>query len=702
MSEFEKLHPALQYHVVNSLGWSSLRPTQLQAIEPILSGVHCLLLAPTAGGKTEAAIIPVLSRMMTDAWPGVSVIYVCPIKALLNNLEQRLSYYAGLVGRRVAVWHGDVSQSQKGHALKDAPDILLTTPESLEGMLVSTRIVRKTWFGNLRVVIADELHAFAADDRGWHMRAVLRRLQQYVPQEMQRLGLSATVSNPDQLLNWFAPTGAKQVVGSATVSTDADVTVDFVGSLVNAGTVIARLHRGSKRLVFCDSRSSAEQLTSMLRGQDVRAFLSHASLSHSERKLAETAFAEEKDCVIVATSTLELGIDVGDLDHVIQIDAPATVSSFLQRMGRTGRRAGAKRSCLFLCTNDDSLMLALGICRLWGEAWVEAAYPPPEPWAIVAQQAMTATLECAQWPRQELIALLSAAFPESETRGVAEVVNHMVDAGYLMDTDGVLQIGPATEKQFGRAHYKDLLASFSGAQLLLGRFGSMEVGYIDPTMLTGEKQDRLILLAGKTWRITDVDWKRQTVWLEPAKEGGKARWTGTGRTLSREIAQGILRALRQGTGEHTVISKRACVEIEQIIEEVPDLGNSGALSITWNDSGAARLWTFAGTRANRTIAKQIESLVEVRRVDAIGVDLKTPIDPSALSAALLAAEIQFTADEIRDLVKPIKFSDCLPERLLVEIVRRRQFELPSDGKTEGCQVGQPSDDPMAKVSACQP
>ncbi|MCZ8227624.1 MAG: DEAD/DEAH box helicase [Burkholderiaceae bacterium] len=677
MNEFEKLHPALQYHVVNSLGWSSLRPTQLQAIEPILSGLHCLLLAPTAGGKTEAAIIPVLSRMMTDAWPGVSVIYVCPIKALLNNLEQRLSYYAGLVGRRVAVWHGDVSQSQKGHALKDAPDILLTTPESLEGMLVSTRIDRKAWFGNLRVVIADELHAFAADDRGWHMRAVLHRLQQYVPHEMQRLGLSATVSNPNELLTWFAPAGSKQVVGSASVSTDADVTVDFVGSLVNAGTVIARLHRGSKRLVFCDSRSSAEQLTSMLRGQDVRAFLSHASLSHSERKLAETAFAEEKDCVIVATSTLELGIDVGDLDHVIQIDAPATVSSFLQRMGRTGRRTGAKRSCLFLCTNDDSLMLAMGICRLWGEAWVEAAYPPPAPWAIVAQQAMAATLERGQWPRHELASLLSAAFPESGHQGISNVIGHMVDTGYLMDTEGILQVGPATEKQFGRAHYKDLLASFSGAQLLLGRFGSVEVGYIDPTVLTGKKEDRLILLAGKSWRITDVDWKRQTVWLEPTKEGGKARWTGSGRTLSREIAQGMLRALRQGTGEHTVISKRARIEIDQIIEDVPDAGNKGALSVTRTDSGVSRLWTFAGTRANRTIAKQIQSLVEVKRIDAIGIDLKTPIDPSELTDELLTTDIQFSPDEVEDLSKAIKFSECLSPSLLVEIVRTRQFELAS-------------------------
>ncbi|ABM39559.1 DEAD/DEAH box helicase [Polaromonas naphthalenivorans] len=675
MSEFDKLHPALQYHVVNSLGWSSLRPTQLQAIEPILSGVHCLLLAPTAGGKTEAAIIPVLSRMLTHAWPGVSVIYVCPIKALLNNLEQRLSHYARLVGRRVAVWHGDVSQSKKGHALKDAPDILLTTPESLEGMLVSTRIDRKVWFGNLRVVIADELHAFAADDRGWHMRAVLHRLQQYVPQEMQRLGLSATVSNPAELLDWFAPTGIKQVVGSASVSTDADVTVDFVGSLANAATVIARLHRGSKRLVFSDSRSSAEQLTSMLRAQEVRTFLSHASLSHSERKLAETAFAEEKDCVIVATSTLELGIDVGDLDHVIQIDAPATVSSFLQRMGRTGRREGARRSCLFLCTNDDSLMLAIGICRLWGEAWVEAAYPPPEPWALVAQQAMVATLERAQWPRRELIALLCGAFPESSRPGITDVIDHMVASSYLMDTHGVLQIGPATEKQFGRAHYKDLLASFSGTQLLLGRCGSAEVGYIDPTMLAGDKPVRLILLAGKSWRITEIDWKRQTVWLEPAKEGGTARWNGSGRTLSREIAQGILRALRQGAGEHTVISKRARLEIEQVTQDLPETGNDGALSVTRNEAGAARLWTFAGTRANRTLARQIQSLAESRRIDAMGIDLKTPVDLSDLSAELLSTALAFSPEEVKELAKPIKFSECLPATLLLQIIRKRQFGL---------------------------
>jgi ATP-dependent Lhr-like helicase len=246
--------------------------------------------------------------------------------------------------------------------------------------------------------------------------------------------------------------------------------------------------------------------------------------------------------------------------------------------------------------------------------------------------------------------------------------------GFLMDVDGVLQIGPITEKQFGRAHYKDLLASFTGAQLLLGRFGNVEVGYIDPTMLTGDKEGRLILLSGKSWRITDVDWKKRVVWLEPVKEGGKARWTGSGRTLSREIAQGILRGLHQGAGEHTIISKRARAQTEQIMEDVPDTPIGTNFSITRNDSGGARLWTFAGTRANRTTAKQIQSLVEVRRVDAVGLDLKTPIELGSLSADLLTSEIMFSEGELIELAKTVKFSECLPIAFLDQIVRLRQFD----------------------------
>ena len=671
--EFDQLHPAMQYHVVNSLGWSTLRPTQLAAIAPIHAGTHCLLLAPTAGGKTEAAAIPMLSRMLMEEWPAASVLYICPIKALLNNLEQRLTYYAGLVGRRVEVWHGDVSQSRKQRALKDAPDILLTTPESIESMLISTRVDQQEWFGNLRAVIVDELHAFAADDRGWHLRSVLHRLDQYLKRPLQRIGLSATVSNPQELLDWLAPIGERAVVGSASVSTDADVTIDHVSSLENAATVIARLHRGQKRLVFCDSRSSAEQLSSMLRAHEVRTFLSHASLSASERRQAEAAFAEEKDCVIVATSTLELGIDVGDLDKVIQIDAPSTVSSFLQRMGRTGRRGDSKRNCLFLTTNDNAFLLALGITQRWSEAWVEAAVPPAKPWPIVAQQAMVATLERGELPMHELADVLAGSFPELDRSPIDQLVEHMVKIEYLDRSDGVVRVGPRMEREFGRGHYRDLLASFSGSMLLTGKHGSAEVGYIDPTVLTGEQENRLILLAGRSWRVTGIEWSKKTVWLEPAKEGGKARWMGGARSLSREVCQGIRVVLAEGTFASLTLSQRAKAALKFLQDDMSI--SSGSHFITSRPEEAiVRTWTFAGTRANRTFARNATGAGSKVKFDALSVQA-----PASLLESAPGTWMTLTDDELAVFAETIKFSVCLPRNLLAETVVARAFEVDKRG-----------------------
>lgn len=669
MNEFEQLHPSLQYHVVNSLGWSTLRPTQLAAIAPIHSGSHCLLLAPTAEGKTEAAAIPMLSRMLTESWAGTSVLYICPIKALLNNLEHRLTHYAGLVGRRVEVWHGDISQSRKNRALRDAPDILLTTPESIEAMLISVRVNRPAWFGNLRAVIVDELHAFAGDDRGWHMRSILHRLDQYLEQPLQRIGLSATVSNPTELLAWFAPKGTRTVVGSASVSTEADVTIDHVGALENAATVISRLHRGEKRLVFCDSRSSAEQLSSMLRAKDMRTFVSHASLSVSERKQAEAAFTEEKDCVIVATSTLELGIDVGDLDRVIQIDSPSSVSSFLQRMGRTGRRQGALRNCLFLTTNEHAFMLALGVTKKWSEAWVEAAVPPAEPWHIVAQQGLVLVLERGEIPTTEMVELLHGSFPELPSNDIAALAEHLVQKGFLDRAQGVVRVGPETERVYSRGHYRDLLASFSGSMLLTGRHGASEVGYIDPTVLTGEKDSRLLLLAGRSWRVTEVDWSKRIVWLEPAAEGGKARWMGGARSLGREVCQAIREVLATGAPTIVTLSHRAKNALQGLIEELP-ISPGTNFVVTRSDAGLARTWTFAGTKRNRTMAHHASVGGQKVRFDSMSVNA-----PAAMLVDASLATLTLTDSETGAFADAVKFFECVPTDLLKRTITARNFEL---------------------------
>ena len=665
---FERLHPAVQYHVVNSLGWSTLRPTQLAAIEPIHQGLDCLLLAPTAGGKTEAAIIPILSRMLEQSWPGTSVLYVCPIKALLNNLELRLTHYAGLVGRRVAVWHGDVSAGRKRKALGDPPDILLTTPESLEAMLVSPKIERQAWFGNLRVVVVDELHAFAGDDRGWHLRAVLSRLDRYAPEALQRIGLSATVGNPEQLSRWFSPSPARCVVGSSMVSTDADVMIDFVGSLENAATVIERMHRGRKRLVFCDSRSGAERLSSALRQLGVRTFVSHASLSVDERKQAEAAFADEKDCVIVATSTLELGIDVGDLDHVIQLDAPGTVSSFLQRMGRTGRRQGQQRNCLFLATSSQALLLALGIIQKWAQAWVEDAQPPEEPWNVVAQQALVMTLEHGQLPLTELRRGLALAFPELWAEDIGLLLRELVLKSWLFSPSaGLVQIGPASEKEFGRSHYRDLLAVFTGADLLVAKHGATEVGYVDPSVLSGEADERLILLAGRSWRVGSIDWARRTAWIEPASSGGKARWQGGSKVISAAIAAAVRQVLESGEVGAGQLSRRARSALDDSRETIP-LGSPTACVDA--GSGRFRMWTFAGTLANRAMARRLQR-VGARGSDELGVDFR--LDPNGGLTELLDAPIALGEKEVAELSSAIKFAALLPSALLMRLVVARLF-----------------------------
>ena len=670
-SPFERLHPAVQYHVVNSLGWGSLRPSQLAAIEPILAGMDCLVLAPTAGGKTEAAMIPLLSRAQTEHWRGLTVLYVCPIKALLNNLEQRLSRYAALFGRSVQVWHGDIGQGAKARAMREPPDILLTTPESLEAMLISLRVEREAWFGDLRTVIVDELHAFAGDDRGWHLRAVLCRIDAYARVPLQRIGLSATVGNPQELLGWLVGHGTGVLVGEAAPSVDADVVVDFVGSLENAVTVISRLHRGSKRLVFCDSRGKVEQAAAGLRALGVRTFVSHSSLSVSERRSAEQAFAEENDCVIVATSTLELGIDVGDLDHVIQIDSPTSVSSFLQRMGRSGRRSGTRRNCTFLATSDDALLLACGVVGLWRAGFVEPVRAPAEPWHLVAQQSMAIVLETGGVPRIELLRRLRQLFPELEGRLVDSLLDHMVAVDILCAEDEVLAFGRRGEDLYGGQHFIDLVSSFESPPLLLARHGAAEIGYVDPMSLRRSPDDErpvVLLLGGRNWKVLDVEWSRRLVWVEPAGEGGNARWLGASRALSAAVCQSIQRAICEREID-VVLSRRATARMGALREGLP-VFERGRTTVERLPEGRYHWWTFAGGAANRVLLMAAQG--SAKRADDYGIEADgDPPAPEKLEDALGDGEEHRLADVP---IEP-KFADCLSLELRARYAAARFLDM---------------------------
>ncbi len=676
MTPFESLHPALQHHLVNALGWRRLRPLQEAAILPLTQGQHALLLAPTAGGKTEAGILPVLSRMASESWSGMSVLYVCPIRALLNNLEPRLAMYAGFVGRTVARWHGDILQSARRRILRSPADILLTTPESLEVLLDSRSVDRTALFSGLQAVVVDELHSFAGDDRGWHLLAVLDRIRRISGREQQRIGLSATVGNPQELLDWLAGhcEGTRTVIAMPPTAqaSPPDVTLDYVGNLDNAATVISRLHRGEKRLVFCDSRSRVESLAENLRAQGVSTHVSHSSLSLEERRQAEQAFAEGTNCVIVATSTLELGLDVGDLDRVIQIDAPATVASFLQRMGRTGRRSGTQRNCLFLATDDDSLLRAAAILRLALLGYVEPVCPPPLPLHLFAQQVMGLLLQEGALVRSEISHWLLrlpcfGLVPKAE---LDAVIDHMLDKHILFADGGILSFGPEGERQFGFRHFAELFSIFQSPPLFQVLHGRSEVGYVHQTSFQVRNQGTpVLLLGGRGWLVKFVDWKRRIAYVEPSAERGRSRWLGQSPPLHFKLCQAMREVLLSEPmlGQRT---KRATEQLATVQSSFAWL--TGAETALVHDAhGKTMWWTFAGQLANAALAETLRGAGSAR-VSNLALAFDGRVSAESLTQELAAhSEASYRPEFSEDAIEGLKFQQCLPAQSIREVLERR-------------------------------
>ena len=680
---FERLHPALQHHIVNSLGWTSLRPLQEHAIPPVLDGDHALLLAPTAGGKTEAAVFPLLSRMLTERWSGLSVLYICPIKALLNNMESRLRDYGALIGRRVDLWHGDVGASRRRAIMQERPDLLLTTPESIEVMLVSSRAEPRVLFRDLQAVVVDELHAFAGDDRGWHLLAVLERVRHLAGREIQRLGLSATIGNPEALLEWLAPASSRprRVVAPAGEATrSASVYLDYVGSVRNAARVVSALHRGEKRLVFCDSRARVEALAAELRQAGTETFVSHSSLALDERRRSEEAFSQSRDCVIVATSTLELGIDVGDLDRVIQIDAPATVASFLQRLGRTGRRPGTVRNCLFLATSDDGFLRASGLLRLWLDGYVESVVPPPEPFHIFAQQLLALALQEGRVGRQMWREWLGAmpAFRAMALEHLNDIIEFMLTRGILVEDGGMLSIGVEGERSFGRRHFMELMSVFTSDPLFSVRHGRTELGLVHPLSFQVRRDGPVVLLlAGRNWEVSHVDWDHRVAYVKASTERGRSRWIGPGIPLSFDLCRAIRRVLVEGSLP-VDISKRARTKLDELQQDFSWVDATGT-AIVRDQAGASRWWTFAGLRANTALGQLTGPLrLPVSREDNLSIRLRDGVGIEELRRRVDDLPRDTIADLFpvtTDATETLKFSSCLPEELALRTIRQRGSDV---------------------------
>ena len=612
MSVFSSFSPRLQEAIVARLGWTSLRPVQELAGEALLAGENAVILAPTAGGKTEAAFFPALSMMIEDAPLGVGVIYVAPIKALLNNQADRLGLYTEMVGLTRFVWHGDVDDPARRRFLKEPTDLVMTTPESLEVMLVSPRVDERKLFGDLRMIVIDEVHAFAGTDRGAHLSSVIERIAALSRHDVQRVGLSATVGNPEVILKWMQGSSrrAGRVVDPPKKPVARRVEVVHRQTQVELAREAARSARGQKSLFFCQSRATTEAVAETMGRTGTTVFVHHSAVSREQRQEAEARFAQGTDACIVCTSTLELGIDVGDLDRVLQADAPSTVSSFMQRMGRTGRRAGQVANTTFYCETVASILQAVALVELAKSGWVESIVPETRCWPVLIHQLVAMSLADSGVNADDAWAHLSRV-PDFACIDRAEfdrLVEWLLHDEALCQTAGRLVLGPKVERQFGRRNFMELYAVFSSPQTYTVQTASGQaIG-----TLTQDFVDRLVeevscfLLGGRAWLVTSIRHTDRRVVVDSAPRGREPSWGSVlPQFLGRELCERI-RALLVSTEPVPFLDGPAAEALAAHREEMREVLEPERHQLEFVP-GELRWWNFAGGRINATLRYAIEA-----------------------------------------------------------------------------------------------
>ena len=561
---FYRYAPFIQEYIYHK-GWTQLRDVQVDACEAIMdTDKNVLIASGTASGKTEAAFFPMLSLLDKHPSYSIGIMYISPLKALINDQFTRLNELLEDCNIPVWPWHGDIPAGSKQRAIQNPRGVLQITPESLESLIMRQPETIKKLFKDLRFIVIDEIHILAGDDRGLQIQCLIKRIEDLTNNYPRRIGLSATLSNYE-LASDYINSGSNRgaaIIGLRKESKKLSLCVEsFIIPSDEEGITkennkynnfIYNTSYGKKCIVFTNSRNDAEKVIMSLRniakerGDRDIFHVHHGNISEEYRAEAEEALKDPRNPAVVgATLTLELGIDIGDLDTIIQLGSPYTASSLVQRLGRSGRRSG-KSSMLFLTKyykQEDfdlwsipwDLLRVVSILQLYIEGrWVEPLVDKQKPFSLCAHQTLSTIMSLGELRPNELAqrVLTLPAFKNKITQNeYRDLLRYMVANDYLMRLDnGNIITGMKGEAVAN--NYK-FYAVFKDDESYTVMNGTTKVGNVQSVIGVGG----VFILAGKSWRVESVDTISKTLYVSESHNNRLINFTGAGGNIHSEIIE---------------------------------------------------------------------------------------------------------------------------------------------------------------------
>lgn len=632
MDTFSLLSKEMQKKVWD-MGWTHFTPIQEKTIPLIInSNKEIVISSGTASGKTEAAFLPILSLIANEAKQNLKVIYISPLKALINNQFKRIEQLTEELDIKIHRWHGDINQHNKKKFTNNPSGILQITPESLESLFINRTNHLKALFSEIDFIIIDELHAFLDNERGVHLRSLLSRMEEYSKNKPRIIGLSATLNNFEFVKKWINYKEPREVEIIDIKENNKEIYYSLMyfekskdGKIpIELYEDLRELTKNTRSIIFCNSRGEVEETTVLLNrlsekeGTGESYYAHHSSIDKKEREYVEKMLSSSSEPKsVVSTSSLELGIDIGTIELVVQIDSTFSVSSLKQRIGRSGRTQDSSQFMQMYATQDDGLLQSLSVMELSINNWVEPSNGYPLPYDILFHQILSICQEKNGLQIRSLIKEIknNSSFYFFPIIDIEKIINHMLDKDYLEKIEGSLELIVGIEGE-RILRSREFYSVFISEEVFDVMDGTRKVGEFDKKfkLNTGDN----VILTGRLWKIADIDYSKNKIYVQKASNAKKPKYYGGPSILPHKIVEKMFNIL--------ISDENFEYADEKSLEALVNIRKSYKLNdikknqrVVWADKENYEFESFTGTRITNTLILMFRSLgIEPKNTDIFG------------------------------------------------------------------------------------